>query len=114
MHSNVSVGSLESGMRNVLDENELERAMADIDKAKARSREQRIRSFCNAAALGNEDWLARLLKSGIKINDADANGRTALMLATCAGHLDVSVYVYLCMCTQVHKRLQTEESYFFH
>lgn len=91
MHSGASIGSLESGMRNVLDENELERAMADIDKAKARSRQQRIRSFCNAAAQGNEEWLGRLLKSGIKVNDADANGRTALMLATCAGHLSVSI-----------------------
>jgi len=61
-----------------MDDAQLERAMADIDKAKNRSREQRIRSFCNASYLGNMDTLARLLNSGVDPNGTDANGRYAI------------------------------------
>jgi len=74
-HSNASLMSLESGMRSVMDDAQLEIAMAEIDKAKSRSREQRIRSFCNAACLGSMDILIRLVNSGVDINGADANGR---------------------------------------
>jgi len=58
-----------------MDDAQLERAMEDIDKAKIRSKEQRIRSFCNAASLGNIEVLGRLLNTGIDINGTDANGR---------------------------------------
>jgi hypothetical protein len=67
----------------------MEKAMDSIDKAKKRSKEQRIRSFCNAAAEGNMDILQRLLRSGIDINGRDCNGRTALMVASCAGNFEV-------------------------
>jgi len=58
-----------------MDDAQLERAMAEIEKAKSRSREQRIRSFCNAATLGNIDMLARLVKSGVDVNGVDSDGR---------------------------------------
>ena len=58
-----------------MDDAQLERAMEDIDKAKVRSKEQRIRSFCNAASLGNIEVLGRLLNTGIDVNGTDANGR---------------------------------------
>ena len=58
-----------------MDDAQLELAMAEIDRAKWRSREQRIRSFCNAAWLGNLDVLVRLINSGVDINGSDANGR---------------------------------------
>ncbi|TFJ86293.1 hypothetical protein NSK_002501 [Nannochloropsis salina CCMP1776] len=67
----------------------MEKAMDSIDKAKKRSKEQRIRSFCNAAAEGNMDILQRLLRSGIDINGRDCNERTALMLATSAGNFEL-------------------------
>jgi len=71
----------------------MEKAMDSIDKAKKRSKEQRIRSFCNAAAEGNMDILQRLLRSGIDINGRDCNGRTALMVASCAGNFEVLVFL---------------------
>lgn len=75
MHSAISHSSLESGLRTIMDDGQLERAMQDIDKAKGRSQEQRIRSFCNAAALGNTHVLARLINSAVDVNGRDANGR---------------------------------------
>jgi hypothetical protein len=35
----------------------------------------RIRSFCNAAAMGDVGMLQRLLKTGIDINGVDCDGR---------------------------------------
>ena len=58
-----------------MDENQIERAMADVDKAKGRTREQRIRCFCNAASLGNMDMMGRLINGGVDVNGKDANGR---------------------------------------
>ena len=74
-HSGNSFNSFESGLKTIMDDAQLERAMAEIDRAKSRSREQRIRSFCNAASLGNIDMLGRLVKSGVDVNGTDANGR---------------------------------------
>ena len=61
--------------------------MDDIAQAKSKSKEQRVRAFCNAAAAGNMDMLQRLHSSGIHVDSTDSNGRTALMLATCGGHM---------------------------
>ncbi|GAB5032884.1 potassium channel skor-like [Nannochloropsis oceanica] len=67
----------------------IEKAMDSIDKAQKRSKEQRIRSFCNAAAEGNMDILQRLLRSGIDVNGRDCNERTALMVASSAGNFEL-------------------------
>jgi len=87
--SSASSHTVESGIQYSKDDAQLERAMADIEVAKGRNREQRIRSFCNASSLGNIEILSRLLNSGVNVNGTDANGRTALMLATCSGNLEV-------------------------
>ena len=74
-HSNMSFLSIDSNLRSNWDDGQLERAMDDIDKAKLRSMEQRVRSFCNAAASGSIQALSRLLQTGIDVNGTDANGR---------------------------------------
>ena len=70
-----SLHSFESGFKSMVDEEVFEKAMDDIAKAKTKSREQRIRVFCNAALLGNTEAMSRLISSGVNINDVDANGR---------------------------------------
>lgn len=73
--SSTTFTSLESSLKSVMDDAQLERAIADISKAKERSKEQRIRSLLNAAAHGNMDEISRLLNSGVDVNGRDANGR---------------------------------------
>lgn len=46
-------------------------------QAKRKSEEQRVRSFCNAAAIGDMDQINRLLSSGVSIDATDANNRWA-------------------------------------
>jgi hypothetical protein len=52
-----------------------EQAMGAMERAKRKSKEMRVRSFCDAAFLGDMDLLQRLMKSGIDINGSDVNGR---------------------------------------
>ncbi|EKX38334.1 hypothetical protein GUITHDRAFT_61596, partial [Guillardia theta CCMP2712] len=43
--------------------------------------------LCEAAATGNLEQITRLLNNGVNVNEADYDGRTALHLACCEGHL---------------------------
>lgn len=65
------------------------KALDNIERAQRKSQAQRIRSFCNAAAMGDVETVQRLLKSGVDVNGADCDGRTALMLAAACGKMDV-------------------------
>ena len=44
---------------------------------------------CEAAAVGDIQTLMRLDSTGVDLNVGDYDGRTALHLAACEGHLDV-------------------------
>lgn len=72
-----------------------EKALDNIERAQRKSKEQRIRSFCNAAAMGDLATVQRLLKTGVDVNGADCDGRTALMLAACSGKMDVVRFLML-------------------
>jgi hypothetical protein len=70
----VSMGSVMSDMSQNQDATR-EKALDNIEKAQSKSSEQRIRSFCNAAAMGDKDMIQRLIKAGTEINGTDCDGR---------------------------------------
>lgn len=52
-----------------------EKAMGAMEKAKRKSKEMRVRAFCDAAYIGDMELLQRLHKTGIDINGTDCNHR---------------------------------------
>ncbi|EKX34968.1 hypothetical protein GUITHDRAFT_80170, partial [Guillardia theta CCMP2712] len=45
--------------------------------------------LCEAAYAGNVEQVRRLLDNGVNVNDSDYDGRTALHLAACEGHVEL-------------------------
>ena len=45
--------------------------------------------LCHAAARGELDYIRLLVENGVDVNSTDVDGRTAVHLAVCYGHLDV-------------------------
>ena len=49
--------------------------------------------LCQAAAKGELDYIRLLIENGVDVNTTDVDGRTALHLAVCYGHLEVVQYL---------------------
>jgi len=63
----------------------IEQKVADLNQ---RRKAEHIAAFCGAAARGELEKMQRFFRIGLHVDETDANGRTALHVASCEGQME--------------------------